>query len=52
MRILIDERVDERFRNGLSNHDCQTARYAGFTGLKNGDLPSPFSPFCFLVSDF
>jgi hypothetical protein len=38
MRILIDECVDERFRNGLSGHDCQTARYAGFTGLKNGDL--------------
>jgi hypothetical protein len=38
MRILIDECVDERFRNGLPNHDCQTARYAGFAGLKNGDL--------------
>jgi hypothetical protein len=38
MRILIDECIDERFRNSLSGHDCQTARYAGLAGLKNGDL--------------
>jgi hypothetical protein len=38
MRILIDECMDERFRNALPGHDCQTARYAGFAGLKNGDL--------------
>jgi hypothetical protein len=38
MRILIDECIDERFRNSLTGHDSQTARYAGFTGLKNGDL--------------
>jgi hypothetical protein len=38
MRILIDECIDERFRNALTGHDCQTARYAGFAGLKNGDL--------------
>ena len=38
MRILIDECIDERFRNYLPGHDCQTARYAGFAGLKNGDL--------------
>ncbi|SRR6266436_5767857 len=38
MRILIDECIDERFRNALAGHDCQTARYAGFAGLKNGDL--------------
>jgi hypothetical protein len=38
MRILIDECIDERFRNFLRDHDCQTARYAGFAGLKNGDL--------------
>ena len=38
MRILIDECLDERFRNALPGHDCQTARYAGLTGLKNGDL--------------
>jgi hypothetical protein len=35
MRILIDECIDERFRNSLPEHDCQTARYAG---LRNGDL--------------
>jgi hypothetical protein len=38
MRILIDECIDERFRNSLPKHDCQTARYAGVAGLKNGDL--------------
>jgi len=38
MRVLIDECIDERFRNYLSSHDCQTARYAGLAGLKNGEL--------------
>ena len=38
MRILIDECVDERFRNALPGHDCQTARYAGLAGLKNGEI--------------
>ena len=38
MRILIDECIDERFRNSLTGHDSQTTRYAGLTGLKNGDL--------------
>lgn len=38
MRILIDECVDERLRSSFSEHDCQTVRYAGFAGLKNGDL--------------
>ena len=38
MRILIDECIDERLRNSFSGHDCQTARYAGFAGLKNGEL--------------
>ena len=38
MRILIDECIDERLRSSLSGHDCQTARFAGFAGLKNGDL--------------
>ena|ERR1700730_113709 len=38
MRILIDECIDERFRTFLPGHDCQTARYAGLAGLKNGDL--------------
>jgi len=38
MRVLIDECIDERFRNSLPAHDCQTARYAGLAGLKNGEL--------------
>lgn len=38
MRILIDECIDERFRNCLPGHECQTVRYAGLAGLKNGDL--------------
>jgi predicted nuclease of predicted toxin-antitoxin system len=38
MRVLIDECIDERFRNSLPEHDCQTVRYAGLAGLKNGEL--------------
>ena len=38
MRILIDECIDERLRACFSGHDCQTVRYAGFAGLKNGEL--------------
>src|SRR5258708_5805871 len=38
MRVLIDECIDERFRDSLPGHDCQTARYAGLAGLKNGEL--------------
>jgi len=38
MRILIDECIDERLRTALLEHDCQTARYAGLAGLKNGEL--------------
>jgi predicted nuclease of predicted toxin-antitoxin system len=38
MRILIDECIDERFRNFLPGHDCHTARYAGLAGLQNGEL--------------
>src|ERR1700738_3146730 len=38
MRILIDEFLDERFRKSFPEHDCQTARYAGFAGLRNGEL--------------
>jgi len=38
MRVLIDECIDERFRKSLPEHDCQTARYAGLAGPKNGEL--------------
>lgn len=38
MRILIDECVDQRLRLDFHGHECQTAAYAGFSGLKNGVL--------------
>lgn len=38
MRILLDECVDHRLRSHLSEHDCQSARFAGFGGLENGEL--------------
>jgi hypothetical protein len=38
MRLLIDECVDERLRLLFPDHDCQTARFAGLSGLKNGRL--------------
>ena len=38
MRILLDECVDERLRYFFHEHDCQTTRFAGFAGLKNGAL--------------
>jgi len=40
MRLLIDECIDVRVRHLFPGHDCQTARYARLTGLKNGDLLS------------
>ena len=36
---MIDECVDERLRLLFPGHDCQTARFAGLAGLKNGCLP-------------
>ena len=38
MRLLLDECVSAGLRNYLAGHDCQTARYAGFAGLENGQL--------------
>jgi hypothetical protein len=38
MRVLLDECVNEELRKYFSGHDCQTARYAGFAGLENGQL--------------
>ncbi|MGA2593427.1 MAG: DUF5615 family PIN-like protein [Bryobacteraceae bacterium] len=38
MRLLFDECVDERLRLLFPGHDCETARFAGLAGLKNGDL--------------
>ena len=40
MRVLLDECIDERLRGHIRGHDCQTVRYAGLAGLKNGDLLS------------
>ena len=38
MRVLLDEGVDEQLRHHLPGHECQSVRYAGFTGLENGEL--------------
>src|SRR5260370_20051601 len=38
MRALLNECVSEGLRNYLAGHECQTARYAGFAGLENGQL--------------
>ena len=38
MRVLLDECIDQRFRFQLPEHDCRTAQFAGFAGLKNGQL--------------
>lgn len=38
MRILLDECIDETFRYCFTGHLCQTCRYAGFSGLANGQL--------------
>jgi hypothetical protein len=38
MRVLLDECVNEGLRKYLPGRDCQTARYAGFAGLENGQL--------------
>ena len=38
MRLLLDECIDERLRILFPFHECQTARYAGLAGLKNGEL--------------
>jgi hypothetical protein len=32
--------MDERFRESFPGHDCQTVKYAGFAGRKNGALLS------------
>jgi predicted nuclease of predicted toxin-antitoxin system len=38
MRLLLDECLDERLRLYFPGHDCQTVRFAGLAGLKNGQL--------------
>ena len=38
MKVLIDECIDERLRLSFSEYECETARFAGLAGLKNGQL--------------
>ena len=38
LRLLTEECIDERVRLLFPGHDCQTARFAEFTGLTNGQL--------------
>jgi len=40
MRILIDECIPRKFKNGLTEHECKTVPEAGFSGKKNGELLS------------
>jgi hypothetical protein len=37
-RVLLDENVAHALRKHLSNRETVTAAYAGFAGLKNGEL--------------
>jgi hypothetical protein len=37
-RVLLDENLPHSLRGHLGEHDVQTAAYAGFAGLKNGQL--------------
>ena len=49
IRILLDECVDERLRHLFAEHDCQTARYAGFAVCKTGlccSLPKRLVSMC------
>ncbi len=38
MKVLLDENLDPRFRKLLDEHECVTASYAGWDGMKNGTL--------------
>lgn len=38
MKVLLDENLDRRLRNNLGAHELSTARYKGWSGLKNGKL--------------
>lgn len=38
MRVLLDENLPHRLRNGLTTHELVTVRYQGWSGLKNGAL--------------
>lgn len=38
MKVLLDECVPERLREHLTGHETHSARFAGFSGRKNGEL--------------
>jgi len=38
MKLLLDECIDQRLRLSFGGHECETARFAGLAGLKNGEL--------------
>ncbi len=38
MKILLDECVPRKIKNGLLGHECWTVPEAGFAGKKNGEL--------------
>lgn len=38
MKILLDECLPVDFRHHLAGHEVHTAQWAGFKGLKNGEL--------------
>ena len=38
MKVLLDENVPHALRHHLVGYEAYTAAYAGFAGLKNGDL--------------
>ena len=40
MKILLDECIPRKFKNSLTDHDCQTVPEAGLVGKKNGALLS------------
>lgn len=38
MKVLLDECLPQKLRLFLPGHDVQSARFAGFSGKKNGEL--------------
>jgi hypothetical protein len=38
MKVLLDECLPLDFRHELQGHDAHTVRWAGFKGMKNGEL--------------
>jgi predicted nuclease of predicted toxin-antitoxin system len=40
MKILIDECIPRKFKNGFSEHECRTVPDVGLSGRRNGELLS------------